>query len=75
MEDLGKVEMQTVAGTQIYVYTWRNNEKRATLYGRLCRVIYRGRPNSALVEFENGQREIISRNAIRRIKTEMQAMD
>jgi len=35
---------------------------------RICRVICRGRMNSALVEFENGQREIISRNALRRNK-------
>lgn len=52
----------------VYRYAWRNNEKRATLYGRLCRVICRGAMNSALVEFENGQREVISRNAIRRVK-------
>ncbi|MFH2076581.1 MAG: hypothetical protein ABIJ57_14760 [Pseudomonadota bacterium] len=54
----------------LYRYVWKNNSKRKTLYGRLCTVIYRGRPNSALVEFENGQREIISRNAIRRIELE-----
>lgn len=51
----------------IYRYCWRNNSKRLTLYGRLCRVIYRGRPNSALVEFENGQKEVISRNALRKV--------
>jgi len=51
----------------IYRYAWRNNEKRATLYGRLCRVIARGSMNSALVEFaDNGQREVISRNALRK---------
>ena len=48
-----------------YVYVWRNNEKRARLYGRVCRVLARGGMNSALVEFENGQREIVSRNANR----------
>ena len=52
----------------IYLYCWRNNEKRKTLYGRRCRVIHRGRPNSALVEFENGHREVISRNALRRVR-------
>jgi hypothetical protein len=50
----------------IYRYAWSNNEKRRTLYGRLCRVICRGRANSALAEFENGQREVVSRNALRR---------
>jgi len=61
----------------LYVYRWKNNEKRATLYGRTCRVVTWGsrkkndigkNHNSALVEFENGQREIISRNALRRVK-------
>jgi hypothetical protein len=51
-----------------YVFSWRNNSKRATLYGRRFRVIVRAGRNSALVEFENGQREVISRNAIRRAK-------
>ncbi len=50
-----------------YRFAWRNNEKRATLYGRRCRVLVRGKFNSALVEFENGQREIISRNALRKV--------
>ena len=49
-----------------YIYTWKNNPKRQSMYGRHCRVLVRGRMNSALVEFENGQREIISRNALRR---------
>jgi len=57
-----------MAGEVIYTYAWRNNEKRRTLYGRRCRVLHRGRANSALVEFtDNGQREVISRNALRRV--------
>ena len=53
----------------IYVYAWRNNSKRATLYGRTFIVLVRARANSALVEFtDNGQREVISRNAIRKKK-------
>lgn len=51
-----------------YIYCWRNNDKRATMYGRACTVICRGKMNSCLVEFENGQREVISRNAVRRSK-------
>lgn len=51
-----------------YRYAWGNNEKRATLHGRTCRVIHRGRPNSALVEFDDGQREIVSRNALRKLE-------
>jgi hypothetical protein len=52
----------------VYVYKWKNNEKRLSMYGRKCKVIVRGRANSALVEFEDGQREIISRNAIKKTK-------
>ena len=52
-----------------YLYVWGNNSKRETLCGRECRVLYRGKPNSAKVEFlDNGQIEIISRNALRRAK-------
>jgi len=51
-----------------YRYAWGNNEKRATLKDRTCRVIVRGPMNTALVEFENGQREAVSRNALRRLK-------
>lgn len=54
--------------TYPYYYAWRNNKKRATLYKRKLRIVARGTLNSALVEFENGQREIISRNAIRKNK-------
>lgn len=49
-----------------YYFSWLNNSKRKTLYQRRLRIITRGGRNSALVEFEDGQREIISRNAIRK---------
>lgn len=53
---------------QIYLYAWGNNPKRKTLQGRPCKVICRGTMNSARVEFlDNGQREVVSRNALRRI--------
>ena len=48
-----------------YVFKWKNNEKRKALFEKKCRVLVRGRANSALVEFEDGQREVISRNAIK----------
>jgi hypothetical protein len=52
----------------LYRYCWGNNSKRKTLQGRTCRVLCRGNMNSAYVEFtDNGQREEISRNALRRI--------
>ena len=56
----------------LYRYGWRNNSKRAALHGRVCRVVCRGKMNSALVEFtDNGQREVISRNALRKLKGEL----
>jgi hypothetical protein len=51
-----------------YYFAWKNNSKRQTLYKRKFRMLARLKFNSALVEFENGQTEIISRNAIRKIK-------
>jgi len=50
-----------------YRYCWGNNPKRAGMQGRVCRVVCRGAKNSAMVEFtDNGQREVVSRNALRR---------
>lgn len=50
----------------VYAYGWGNNEKRATLKGRACKVVVRGRMNSILIEFtDNGQCEITSRHAVR----------
>jgi hypothetical protein len=51
-----------------YIYRWKNNTKRATMYKRVCRVIARGKLNSCLIEFLNGQREVVSRNSIRKEK-------
>jgi hypothetical protein len=48
-----------------YYYAWKNNSKRETMYKRACRVIARGAMNSCMVEFEDGQREIVSRNAVK----------
>ena len=49
-----------------YKYNWGNNEKRATMKGRGCDVLARGKKNSICIEFENGQREIVSRYSIRK---------
>jgi len=49
-----------------YRYAWKNNAKRLTLYDRACRVVARGAMNSIMIEFEDGQWEIVSRYAIRR---------
>ena len=50
-----------------HYYAWRNNEKRMTLYRRPCRVVARGKMNSVLIEFDDGRREVVSRNAARRL--------
>lgn len=49
-----------------YIFFWKNNQRRTELKGKKLKVLCRGRMNSCLVEFENGNKEIISRNAIRR---------
>lgn len=54
--------------TYPYYFVWGNNEKRATMKGRRCAVVCRGAKNSCMIEFENGQQEIVSRNAIRKWK-------
>ena len=51
----------------MHYYAWKNNPKRITLYRRPCRVLAYGSLGSILIEFENGQREIVSRRAIRRL--------
>jgi len=51
-----------------YRYIWGNNEKRKTMKNRPCKIIARGKMNSICIEFENGQREIVSGNSIRKIK-------
>ena len=51
-----------------HYYAWRNNEKRVTMYGRPCRIVARGTMNSIMIEFEDGQREIVSRRSVRRLK-------
>ena len=56
-------------GENLYIYRWGNNPKRAEMKGRVCTVLIRGGMNSALVEFlGTGQREIVSRNALRRVR-------
>ena len=47
------------------VYVWGNNSKRITMKGRKCQAIAFGRRNSALIEFEDGQREVVSRRSYR----------
>lgn len=55
--------------TRIYPYffAWANNPQRAAMVYRPCRVLASGRMGSVLVEFRDGQREIVSRRALRRM--------
>jgi hypothetical protein len=53
-----------------YTYAWGNNPKRKTLKGRTCIVLASGKMGSVMVEFtDNGQREVVSRRALRRVTT------
>ena len=51
-----------------YLFNWGNNEKRRTLQNRPCRIVAVGKFNSVMVRFlDNGQEEIISRRALRKM--------
>jgi len=52
-----------------HVYAWRNNERRAALFGRRCRVVAAGAMGTVLVEFEDGEKVTTSRRALRRAKS------
>ena len=50
-------------------YSWGNNAKRATLKGRRCVIEAAGALGSVQVRFlDNGQREIVSRRALRVVR-------
>jgi hypothetical protein len=50
-----------------YIYAWGNNSKRAKMKGRVCRLLGTMSLGSAYIQFlDNGQREITSRQALRR---------
>lgn len=46
------------------VWRWRKNLPER--HGQACRILARGTMNSALIEFEDGVRHIVSRFAIRK---------
>ncbi len=48
------------------VWRWRVNLPER--HGQRLRVIARGKLNSALVEFEDGERHIVNRYAFRKVK-------
>ena len=47
------------------IFRWGNNEKRATMKGRECKVVARGKMNSICIEFlDNKERSIVSRRSV-----------
>lgn len=59
---------------QLYYYAWGNNADavgrwRLQYKGRECRVIFRGKMNSCLIEFvDNKEKVCCSRNALRKVR-------
>jgi hypothetical protein len=47
---------------------WRLHVRLPERFGKRCRVIARGTLNSALIEFEDGIRHVVSRNAFRKAR-------
>jgi hypothetical protein len=51
-----------------YVYSWRPKLLRTLdRKGQRCRVLVRSKMNSALVEFGDGFKAVVSRNALRKV--------
>jgi len=65
----GRGIMDKKEAVSTHFYAWGNNPKRKTLKGRKCRIVATGRMLSCQVEFENGQQEIVSRRALRRLES------
>lgn len=57
---------EQVGAVYDYVYSWGPRLMGFSRKGQFCRVLARGAMNSAMVEFEDGFRAVISRNALRR---------
>jgi hypothetical protein len=61
-----------VAAEFPYAYRWAKYLGMAVLggdrKGQPCKVLVRGKRNSALIEFPDGLRAVTSRNALRRIR-------
>lgn len=55
-------------------HVWRWRTRLAERHGQACRVVARGRLNSALVAFADGELVVTSRWAVRRIATPEKAV-
>ena len=49
-----------------YPYIWYWRKRLPERKDQLCKVLVRGTMNSALIEFQDGYRAVVSRNALRR---------
>jgi len=52
---------------EVFDRYWRLKARLPDRKGALCRVVARGTMNSALIEFEDGARFCVSRNAFRKV--------
>lgn len=69
-----KVKDQRGAYRFAYRFAWGNNPRRRALRGRQCRILARGSMGSVLVAFlDTGEREIVSRRALRSAKARLDA--
>lgn len=58
-----------------FEYAWGNNPRRAELKGKPCTIVAHGsRMYSVLVEFEDGQRVVTSRRALKKPKEQKNAV-
>lgn len=58
-----------MGSVRLYYFAWGNNEKRAAMKGRVCRILAHGKMSSIMIEFvDNGQREIVDRRSVRKVK-------
>lgn len=54
--------MRSEAKPTVYVFRW--GKYRPELKGRTCIVLARGAKNTAMVQWADGSRDIVSRNAL-----------
>jgi len=68
---LGTLYLKSRERRMTHIYVWENNPKRASLKDRYCFIKAKTKNQSTLVvEFEDGQTEVINRRSIRKIRSE-----
>lgn len=51
------------------IYVWRVHSRLPERYMQLCRIVSRGKKNSCLVEFSDGEKVLTSRNYLMKLDT------